>query len=287
MAPVSVPVMIFGYGTCFLLDKFKLFGFGARMPESVYEVLVERDKIQSAELSMRDKLRLVVQAVCCVWLICALAFHFAAVGLIGLSIIVLATTFCGVTTEEEVGHAFTESMPFCALLCVFFCIVTIIAQQDLFRPFIDWVFSIPKDTQIPVFYLANGIISAVSDNVFVATIYIEQVHDALLDKIITPDHYNDLAIAINAGTNLPSVATPNGQSAFLFLLTSAIAPLVKLPYMRMMWMALPYTIVLTIVGLLCTMFLIPEFTPIFEQMGWIPSSVAEHAAELSGAVGSH
>ncbi len=287
MAPVSVPIMICGYGTCFLLDKFKLFGFGARMPESVYEVLVERDKIQSAELSMRDKLRLVIQAVCCVWLICALAFHFAAVGLIGLSIIVLATTFCGVTTEEEVGHAFTESMPFCALLCVFFCIVTIIAQQDLFRPFIDWVFSIPKDTQIPVFYLANGIISAVSDNVFVATIYIEQVHDALIDKIITPDHYNDLAIAINAGTNLPSVATPNGQSAFLFLLTSAIAPLVKLPYMRMMWMALPYTIVLTIVGLLCTMFLIPEFTPIFEQMGWIPSSVAEHAAELSGAVGSH
>ncbi len=287
MAPVSVPIMIFGYGTCFILDKFKLFGFGARMPDSVYEVLVERDKIQSAELSMRDKLRLVVQAVCCVWLICALAFHFAAVGLIGLSIIVLATTFCGVTTEEEVGHAFTESMPFCSLLCVFFTIVTIIAQQDLFRPFIEWVFSIPKDTQIPVFYLANGIISAVSDNVFVATIYIEQVHDALLDKIITPDHYNDLAIAINAGTNLPSVATPNGQSAFLFLLTSAIAPLVKLPYMRMMWMALPYTIVLTIVGLLCTMFLIPEFTPIFEQMGWIPSSVAEHAAELSGAAGSH
>ncbi len=286
MAPVSLPVMIFGYSTCLLLEKFKLFGFGAEMPQSVYEVLAERDRISTQSLSSRDKLRLVIQACCCVWLVVALAFHFAAVGLIGLSIIVLATTFCGVTTEEEVGKAFTESMPFCALLCVFFCIVTIIAQQDLFRPFIEWVFSIPKDTQIPVFYLANGIISAVSDNVFVATIYIEQVHDALLDKIITPDHYNDLAIAINAGTNLPSVATPNGQSAFLFLLTSAIAPLVRLPYVRMMWMALPYTIVLTIVGLVATMYLIPEFTPYFESMGWIPSSVAEHAAEISAAAGS-
>lgn len=32
-----------------------------------------------------------------------------------------------------------------------------------------------------------------------------------------------LAVAINTGTNLPSVATPNGQAAFLFLLTSALA----------------------------------------------------------------
>ena len=63
-----------------------------------------------------------------------------------------------------------------------------------------------------------------------ATIYIEQVHAALVNGIIDGEHYNDLAIAINAGTNLPSVATPNGQAAFLFLLTSAIAPLVRLPY---------------------------------------------------------
>ncbi len=288
MAPVSIPVMIFGYSTCLVLEKFRLFGFGAEMPQSAYDVLVMRDRIQSSELSTRDKIRLITQAVCCVWLVIALAFHFAAVGLIGLSIIVLATTFCGVTTEEEVGKAFTESMPFCALLCVFFVIVTIIAQQNLFNPFIEWVFSIPKETQIPVFYLANGFISAVSDNVFVATIYIEQVHEALINQIITPDHYNDLAIAINAGTNLPSVATPNGQAAFLFLLTSAIAPLVRLPYVRMMWMALPYTIVLTIVGLLATMWIIPEVTPYFEQWGWIPSSFAEHAAELSSAAqGAH
>jgi NhaB family Na+:H+ antiporter len=50
-----------------------------------------------------------------------------------------------------------------------------------------------------------------------------------------------LAVAINTGTNLPSVATPNGQAAFLFLLTSALAPLIRLSYGRMVWMALPYT----------------------------------------------
>ncbi len=50
------------------------------------------------------------------------------------------------------------------------------------------------------------------------------------------------------------MATPNGQAAFLFLLTSALAPLIRLSYMRMVWMALPYTIVMTTVALLAVGF---------------------------------
>jgi NhaB family Na+:H+ antiporter len=65
---------------------------------------------------------------------------------------------------------------------------------------------------------------------------------------MTREHFETLAIAINTGTNLPSVATPNGQAAFLFLLTSAIAPLVRLSYGRMVWMALPYTVVMGTLG---------------------------------------
>jgi NhaB family Na+:H+ antiporter len=45
------------------------------------------------------------------------------------------------------------------------------------------------------------------------------------------------------------VATPNGQAAFLFLLTSALAPLINLSYGKMVKMAFPYTVVLTLVGL--------------------------------------
>jgi len=41
------------------------------------------------------------------------------------------------------------------------------------------------------------------------------------DGDISREHFDVLAVAINTGTNLPSVATPNGQAAFLFLLTSA------------------------------------------------------------------
>jgi NhaB family Na+:H+ antiporter len=114
------------------------------------------------------------------------------------------------------------------------------------------VLSFEGETQMVMFYLANGALSMVSDNVFVGSVYITEVTAALEAGQITRDQYDMLAVAINTGTNLPSVATPNGQAAFLFLLTSAIAPLLRLSYGKMVMMALPYTIVLTVVGLLAT-----------------------------------
>jgi NhaB family Na+:H+ antiporter len=139
---------------------------------------------------------------------------------------------------------------------VFFAVVSVIHEQDLFIPVINFVFLQPIDSQAPMFYLANGILSAISDNVFVATVYISEIKDALDNGVITREHFDHLAIAVNTGTNIPSVATPNGQAAFLFLLTSAAAPLINLSYMRMVYMALPYTIVLTTVGLIAVTFML-------------------------------
>jgi NhaB family Na+:H+ antiporter len=90
----------------------------------------------------------------------------------------------------------------------------------------------------------------------VATVFISEVKSALDSGVITRDHFDLLTVAINTGTNLPSVATPNGQAAFLFLLTSALAPLIRLSYMRMVVMALPYTISMTLAGLLCVIFVL-------------------------------
>ena len=101
-----------------------------------------------------------------------------------------------------------------------------------------------------MFSVANGILSMVSDNVFVATVYINEIKSALDAGTIDRAQFDALAIAINTGTNIPSIATPNGQAAFLFLLTSAVAPLIRLDYMKMVVMALPYTIVMGGVGLL-------------------------------------
>jgi len=255
MAHITMPVLAAGLSTCVLVEKTKLCGYGAQIPEAAKRILEEYDRLEDEKRTLNDKAALVVQALVALFLVMALAFHWAAVGIIGLGVIVLATAFTGIIEEHRMGHAFEEALPFTALLVVFFAIVGVIHDQHLFDPIIDYVFSLPLESQGPVFYIANGVLSMISDNVFVATVYINEIKTALDTGSITREHFDTLAVAVNTGTNIPSVATPNGQAAFLFLLTSAIAPLIRLSYMRMVILALPYTIVMSIVGLLATIYL--------------------------------
>jgi NhaB family Na+:H+ antiporter len=211
---------------------------------------VDYETEQQKRRNNADKAKLIVQAVAGIWLIIALAFHLAEVGIIGLTVIVLITALNGIIEEHQIGEAFKEALPFTALLVVFFAIVAVIQEQNLFTGIIGYGLSLDGTHQIGMFYLANGILSAISDNVFVATVYINEVLRALQAGTINRDQFDLLAVAINTGTNIPSVATPNGQAAFLFLLTSSLAPIIRLSYGRMVWMALPYTITMTLVGLL-------------------------------------
>jgi NhaB family Na+:H+ antiporter len=256
MLPVSLPVLVVGLVTCVLLEQLRRFGYGARLPDTVRRVLEDYDRAESAGRTPKDKAIIVVQAVVAVFLVVGLGGHWAEVGMIGLAVIVLATAFTGVTEEHRLGHAFEEALPFTALLVVFFAIVAVIHDQQLFQPVIDYVLELPPASQPAVFFMANGILSAVSDNVFVATVYINEVKAALDNGIIDRAQFDLLSVAVNTGTNIPSVATPNGQAAFLFLLTSTLAPLIRLSYMRMIVMALPYTITMTATGLLAVVYLL-------------------------------
>ncbi|MGS2720362.1 sodium/proton antiporter NhaB [Paraglaciecola aestuariivivens] len=269
MSPITIPVFFAGLATTFVVEKFRLFSYGAQIPSRVREILTAYDANIEENLTTQDKARLVVQGLIAVWLVIGLAGHLAAVGLIGLSIIVLTTSMSGIIDEHSIGKAFEEALPFTALLCVFFGIVAVIIDQGLFTPVINWVLTFEGTTQLVMFYLANGLLSMVSDNVFVGSVYITEVTAALNNGVITRDQFDLLAVAINTGTNLPSVATPNGQAAFLFLLTSAIAPLLRLSYGTMVYMALPYTIVLTLVGLACTYFGLYDLTDWLYDMQFI------------------
>ncbi|WP_165857159.1 sodium/proton antiporter NhaB [Marinobacter sp. JSM 1782161] len=255
MAPVSLPVLAAGLLTCLLLEKTGRFGYGARLPKPVRRVLEEFADDQRRKRTPADRAALCVQALAAVVLVLGLALHVAEVGLIGLLVIVLITAFTGITDEHQIGKAFQEALPFTALLVVFFAVVAVIHEQHLFSPVIDYVLSLPDAQQPGMFFVANGLLSMISDNVFVATVYIGEIKQALESGAISQAHFEQLAVAINTGTNLPSVATPNGQAAFLFLLTSAIAPLVRLSYGRMVMMAFPYTLVMGSVGLLCVIYL--------------------------------
>lgn len=250
MAPITMPVLAAGIITTIILEKAKIFEFGEELPPVARDIIENYTAIEDKKRTDAEKFNLVVQAIAAVLLVIGLALHIAPVGFIGLGIIIFQTAFMGITEEHHLGPAFHEALPFTGLLVVFFVIVAMIHDQHLFKPIITAALHMEESIQPVIFYLANGFLSMISDNVFVATVYIGEVKSAFESGIIDREHFEKLAVAVNTGTNLPSVATPNGQAAFLFLLTSSLAPLINLSYGKMVKMAFPYTIVLTLVGLL-------------------------------------
>ena len=257
MAPVTIPVFAAGMLTTVLLEKTKTFGYGDQLPEEARNIIEAYTEEADAKRTERQKYELIVQGVAAILLIIGLALHLAPVGFIGLGLIIFQTAFMGITDEHSLGKSFEEALPFTGLIVVFFVIVAMIHDQHLFAPIIDYAFSLAPADQPKFFYVASGLLSMISDNVFVATVFIGEIAGSFGDTVIAGstsfdpaqrELYESLAIAVNTGTNLPSVATPNGQAAFLFLLTSAIAPLIHLSYMKMVKMAIPYTIVLGILG---------------------------------------
>lgn len=61
MAPVSVPVLICGLATCLLVEKFRLFGYGAQLPEPVRQELHKFDVQSRSQRTRQETLRLIAQ----------------------------------------------------------------------------------------------------------------------------------------------------------------------------------------------------------------------------------
>jgi NhaB family Na+:H+ antiporter len=241
------------------------------------------------------------------------------VGLIGIALIIIVTAFTGLTKEHDLGVAFTNAMPFAALIVVFFAILGVVHVQHLITPLAEWVFTFDEKSQLLALYFTNGALSFVSDNVFIATIFIGEVESVYADgviaqmldgleaayadgtilqflyaakstydseiitqfinsaelayadgtfaqfmsevkieyaenAVISREWYEKLAVVVNMGTNIPAMATPNGHAALLFLLTSSLASLLKLSYIQMIKLTLPYTIAMTVTGALAIHF---------------------------------
>lgn len=255
VAPVSMPVLAVGLLLCPLLEKTRWFGYGAELPQGVRQVLERYATRTETARDAHGRLRVWVQAIVALLMVAGLALHVAEVGLIGLAVIVLATAFTGVVEEHRLGDAFRAALPFTALLGTFFVIVAVIHSQHLFAPVMQAVLEFDGRMQVAMFYLANGALSAISDNVFVATLFINETTQALATGAVDHAQFERLVVALNTGTNIPSIATPNGQAAFLFVLSSALAPLIRLSYGRMVWMALPYFVLMTSTGLIATVYL--------------------------------
>ena len=248
VGPATMPTLIAGIFTCFVLEKAGWFGYGAALPDAVRQILADEDKKLQAKATRGDTLVIYFQLVVAILMIIALSLHLAEIGLIGLAVIILASSAIGVTDEHSIGQAFTEGLPFASLLVVFYVIVAMINSQEMFTPVMNWVLEMEGSQQVFMVFLTNGFLSAISDNVFVATIYMNQITPLMEQGLMSREIFEAQSVAVVMGTGIPSMSTPNGQAAFLFLLMSSIAPRIRLGYGRMVYMALPYFLVCTSVA---------------------------------------
>ena len=97
---------------------------------------------------------------------------------------------------------------------MFFGIVGVIHEQHLFSPVIAYVLSLPEQAQPGMFYIANGLLSAISDNVFVATVYIGEVKQAFTNGVISREQFDALAVA--SIPELTSQVLPHRMVRLLF-----------------------------------------------------------------------
>ncbi|MXP50928.1 sodium/proton antiporter NhaB [Pantoea sp. SoEX] len=269
MFPISVLVFISGIFTVFTVEKFKLFGYGTTIPSSINNILKDFYGKSLIKITIEDKIKLITQGLIIIWLLIALIFRFSEAGFIGLSIIILSTSFLGITNEKDISNAFTETLPFASLLILFCAITAVIHDQKIFLPIMNFI--LHSDAKIKWLFIFNGLLSSIADNVFIGSVYINELKQALENGIINHNQFELLAIVVNVGTNVPSIATPNGQASFLFLLTSHLSFLINLSYQRMIWMALPFSLILSIVAFCSIKFLLSSYTDFLINKGWILS----------------
>ena len=245
---ISVPVAISGILLCPLLEIFKVCGFGYQLPESARAAILNDTRSRTLQITKENIFKYITQIIVGILLVAALALHVAEIGLIGLCLIIVLSAFSGLVKEHDFAESFNNAMPFVTLIIIFFAILAVVHDQHLVTPLIQWVFQFDGKVQLLALYFVNGTLSFVSDSVFIASVFISEIDQAFAAGAFSREWYEQLGTVVNMGTNIPALATPNGQAAFLFLLTSSLAPLLRLSYMEMVKLALPYTLVTTGVG---------------------------------------
>jgi len=255
VAMIAIPVILAGFAMCLLLEGIKFPGYGYKLPERAYNAILKDYNAKFARLNKQALFDYALQSLTAGLLFIALAFHLAEVGLIGIALMVIIAAFKGMTKEHDYAEAFNHAMPFTLLIMVFFAILAVVDDQQLIKPLIQWALTFDGKTQLLALFFTNGSLSMVSDNIFVASVFMNEVEAAHNLGQFSREWYEKLGVAVSMGTNVPTMGTPNGHAALLFLLTSSLAPLINLSYWQMFKLALPYTIVLTATGALSILFL--------------------------------
>ena len=121
MAPVTLPVFACGLICCVLLEKTKILGYGAEIPEDVLAILKKSSEESEKKPLSTGQCSINYTGCCSGHIGDSASLHLAPVGLIGLMIIVLLTAFNGVTEEHQIGKAFGGGIALYSSVSGVFC----------------------------------------------------------------------------------------------------------------------------------------------------------------------
>jgi NhaB family Na+:H+ antiporter len=79
MSPVTIPVLLVGLVTCFLVERFGLFGYGEPLPAPVRQIIAEHAANQRRHRTRAQWVRLGAQALAAAFLVIGLMLHLAEV----------------------------------------------------------------------------------------------------------------------------------------------------------------------------------------------------------------
>ena len=224
MIPIGAPVFIVGICALGWSVKKKKFGYGVEMPTRIRTSLEEHFNFEKAKMTMKEKFPIFVQMVVLFFFVYQLFSHQYELAVVGLFLIILIAVFTGINSEHTIAHKFVEAMGFVAVLMTFYGLVALINHHQVFTGVVEVIMEI-EDQRFKAVAIsaAAGAKSILSDNVLVELIWMTELDKLLLSSSITPWEHDYYSIALNAGTNVPSILTPNGSAPFLFFFLSSLA----------------------------------------------------------------
>ena len=235
----------------FVLTKFRIGEYSFRWPDSEKVSLVLKEN--SLNLPNREKVSSYIQ-LCAFFVFVIALLLFAAhinIFLIGMVAFGGMMMLQGKNREHYISHSTGEVINLILVLLALYGIASALAQQGIILWVVLQILALPFFMQLLFIFLAAGMISSFSDNVFVATIMVTALLVALGAGVISIVAFVSLTIAMLAGTTLFSFFLPIGNAGGLCILMHPFCnEEINLGFKKMFLLGLPLIPVMAIVSLI-------------------------------------
>jgi NhaB family Na+:H+ antiporter len=244
-----------GCGAAMLLEililiRFRVGEYSSRWPDGELISSILRENALS--MPNREKASNYVQLGAFLIFVFALLLLAAHINIFFLGMVAFGGMMMlqGKNREHYISHSTGEVINLILVLLALYGIATALAQQGIILWVVLQILALPFFMQLLLIFIAAGMISSFSDNVFVATIMITALLISLGAGIIDMVSFVSLTIAMLAGTTLFSFFLPIGNAGGLCILMHPFCnEEINLDFKRMFLFGLPLIPVMAITSL--------------------------------------